>query len=363
MRKQTIKVAEASADKDFGSRNHLKTLVLMIATVLGVYLCYRMVVPFLSVITWALTLAVLFAPLQHRLEAKLKNANLATMFSVLIIGLIVVVPLIFVGQQLVEQAVNGTKLLEMRLNSGEWRQSIKAQQYVIPILDRIDQYVDLPGAVRAFTAWLGSAAGFIVKGSVFQVLGLCLVLYILFFFLRDRHLVLKSILFLSPLTQTEMNKLFKRVADTLYATVYGSFAVAAIQGLLGGLMFMWLDLPAPLLWGLIMGMLAIVPMLGAFIIWVPAALFLALQGNWDSAVILTLWGMLVVGTVDNILRPILVGNRLKLHTVLIFLSVVGGLILFGPAGVVLGPVVLTITIVLLEIWFNRNAEEAIPSQE
>jgi predicted PurR-regulated permease PerM len=155
-----------------------------------------------------------------------------------------------------------------------------------------------------------------------------------------------------------MGRLYKRVGDTVHATVYGTFAIAAVQGLLGGLMFWWLGLPAPLLWGLVMGLLAIVPMLGAFVVWGPAALFLALEGNWGSALTLVLWGMLVIGTIDNLLRPIFVGNRLKLHTMLTFLSVVGGLLLFGPAGLILGPVVLTITISLLEIWFNRNSDEA-----
>jgi predicted PurR-regulated permease PerM len=94
------------------------------------------------------------------------------------------------------------------------------------------------------------------------------------------------------------------------------------------------------------------------VVWGPAALFLALEGDWGNALTLALWGMLVVGTIDNLLRPIFVGNRLKLHTMLTFLSVVGGLLLFGSAGLILGPVTLIITITLLEIWFNRNSDEA-----
>lgn len=108
-----------------------------------------------------------------------------------------------------------------------------------------------------------------------------------------------------------------------------------------------------------MALLAVVPVLGAFIVWIPAALFLVLEGNWGKALILALWGMFVVGTVDNLLRPILVGNRLKLHTVLAFMSVVGGLILFGPAGLILGPLALTVTTVLLEIWRGRIATETL----
>jgi len=96
--------------------------------------------------------------------------------------------------------------------------------------------------------------------------------------------------------------------------------------------------------------------LGAFVVWIPAALFLALEGSWGKALILTVWGMVVVGGIDNLLRPILVGKRLKLHTILAFMSVVGGLILFGPAGLILGPVALTVTTVLLEIWRNRAVD-------
>jgi predicted PurR-regulated permease PerM len=105
-----------------------------------------------------------------------------------------------------------------------------------------------------------------------------------------------------------------------------------------------------------MSLLAVVPVLGAFVVWIPAALLLALEGSWGKALILTVWGGLVVGGIDNVLYPVLVGNRLKLHTVLAFIAVVGGLIVFGPSGLILGPVVLTVTQLLLEIWRSRTAD-------
>ncbi len=349
------KQGDVPTESNWGSLNHVQTLVLMLATVIGIYLCYQMAVPFLPVLAWALTLAVLFTPLQRWLESRLKYSSLAALISILLIGPIVVVPAMFVGQQLVLQAVKGSQLVETKVNSGEWRRTLEAQPELAPIVDKIEQYIDLPGALKTFTAWLGVKAGAIVKGSVFQVIGLCLVFYVLFFFLRDRHLALESLKTLSPLSEAEMEKLFTKVGDTIHATVYGTFAIAAVQGFLGGLMFWWLGLPAPLLWGLVMGLLAIIPMLGTAIIWAPAALFLLLEGNWGDALTLVLWGMLIVGTIDNLLRPIFVGNRLKLHTILAFMSVVGGLILFGAAGLVLGPVTLTVTTTLLEIWFKRTA--------
>jgi predicted PurR-regulated permease PerM len=349
----TSKMPTSTAN-EWGSRIHIQTLVLMAATTIGIYLCYRLAAPFLPALAWALALAVLFAPLQRWLEAKLKRPSLAAAFSVLAIGLIVVVPAAFVGQQLLLQAAKGAELIETRVKSGEWRRAIKAQTRLAPIADRIERQMDLEGSVKTLATWLSATAGSIVKGSVYQVIGVCLTFYLLFFLLRDRLAALQALKTLSPLTAVEMNRLFDRVSDTIYATIYGTLAVSSVQGALGGLMFWWLGLSAPLLWGLVMALLAVVPVLGAFIVWIPAALILALEGSWEKALILTLWGMLIVGTIDNLLRPILVGNRLQLHTVLIFMSVVGGLVWFGSAGLIMGPVALTITMGLLETWSHRT---------
>jgi predicted PurR-regulated permease PerM len=103
-----------------------------------------------------------------------------------------------------------------------------------------------------------------------------------------------------------------------------------------------------------MGVLAVVPVLGAFVVWIPATLFLALDGSWGKALILALWGGVVVGGIDNVIYPILVGNRLKLHTIPAFMAIIGGLIVFGPSGLILGPVTLTVTVLLLEIWQHRT---------
>jgi predicted PurR-regulated permease PerM len=340
--------ARAATDRD--PRHHLQTLVLLAATASGIYLCYLMAGPFIPALAWALALAVLFAPFQRWLEAKLKRPSAAALIASLAIGVIVVVPAMFVGQQMVVQAAKGAERLESKIISGQWREALQREPRLTPLVNRIEQQIDLPGTVQRLTAWLSTTTGSIVKGSIFQVTGFFLIFYLLFFFLRDRHAALGSLRTLLPLTAAEMDRLFSRVGDTIHATVYGTLAVAGVQGLLGGLMFWWLDLPTPLLWGTVMALLAIVPVFGAFIIWIPAALFLGLDGEWSKALILTAWGVVVVGTVDNLLCPILVGKRLKQHTILAFISLVGGLIVFGPAGLILGPVVLTITMVLLEIW-------------
>ena len=344
------KILIATQPTDWGSMRNVRTFGLIIGTVLGIYLCIRLAAPFLPALAFALALSVLFAPLQIWLEAKLKRPTLTAILSTVTIGVIVVVPLTFVGEQLVVQAANSAELIEGKVKSGEWRRTLEAQPQLAPIANVIAQRIDLAGAMKALTSWLSATAGAVVKGSVMQVIGICLTFYLLFFFLRDRRFALESLCGLSPLSPAEMDHLFARVGDTIYATVYGTLAVAAVQGFLGGLMFWWLDLPAPLLWGVVMALLAVVPVLGAFVVWMPAAVYLALEGNWVNALILAAWGMFVVGTIDNLMRPVLVGNRLKLHTVLAFMSVVGGLMLFGAAGLILGPVALTITMELLAIW-------------
>ncbi len=348
----------APVESDWGSRNHIQSLLFIAGTAVGIYLCYRLALPFLPSLVWALASAILFAPFHRRMESRLKNSTLAAAVTVLVVGFIVALPAMFVGQRLLIESARGAEILNTRVESGEWRRAIGAQPRIAPLADWLERKVDLPRTVRDVTTWLTSTAGSIVKGSVIQMVSFCLTLYLLFYFLRDRRAALHSVRFLSPLTKVEMEGLFVRVTDAIVATVYGTLAVAVVQGCLGGLMFWWLGLPAPLLWGMVMGLLAVVPVLGAFVVWIPAAIFLVLEGSWGRALILAGWGGIVVGGIDNVLYPILVGNRLQMHSVLAFISVGGGLMLFGPSGLILGPVALTITTGLLEIWRKRTAEDA-----
>jgi predicted PurR-regulated permease PerM len=327
-----------------------RALVLLALTAIGLYLCYLLALPFLPALAWALAFAVLFTPLQRWLEAKLHRPSLAATLCLLTIGLIVVVPAVLIGQQLLEQIAIGAEVIDSEVARGDWRERIRANPRLAPTLELIEANINFPDTVKSSAAWLSSTAGSLLRGSVIQVVALALTFYLLFFFLRDREAGLRALRWLSPLPDAQ--------TDVIVAPIYGTLAVSSVQGLLGGLMFWALGLPAPLLWGVVMALLAVVPVLGAFIVWLPAALFLLLEGRWISALVLTAWGILVVGTIDNLLRPVLVGNRLKLHTVLAFLSVVGGLLLFGSSGLILGPVILTVTMGLLEIWAKRGRAEA-----
>jgi len=354
--------AAALAANDWGSQKHVQVVVLTVATACGMYLCYQLAAPFFPAIVWTLALAVVFTPFQRWVESKVVHPNLAAGISVLMIGVVLLGLATFVGERLVREAANGAQLITTNVESGKWRHALEAHPSLAPFFDWMERQ-DLPGTVKPVAAWMTTTGASFIKGSVIEVLELLLTFYLLFYFLRDRRTALHLLRTLSPLSDIQMTRLFDRVGDTIYATIYGTLTVSALQGLLGGLMFWWLGLPTPLLWGVVMGLLAVAPMLGASVVWGPAALLMGLEGSWGKALTLTLWGMIVVGTIDNLLRPILAGNRLRLHTVFAFISVVGGLILFGPAGLILGPVVLTVTIALLEVWSSRTIDGTVVDVE
>jgi len=346
--------ASTSTPNHESARSYVHTLVLMAITVVCIYLCYLLAAPFLSILAWALALAVLFTPLHQWLALKVKRPNLAATLSVLVVALLVVVPAAFVAERIMAEAISGTETIKTMVDSGAWRRAFENHPRLAPIGHWIEQQFDLPELVKSVTTWLTSTAAAFVKGSVLQLISLVMIFYMLFYFLRDRGAILASLRVLSPFPAADMTRLITGVTDTVHATVYGTLAIAVVQGALGGLIFWWLGLPAPLLWGVVMGLLAVVPILGAFVIWIPAALFLLLEGSGGKALLLALWGTVVVGGIDNLLYPILVGERLKMHTILAFIAIVGGLIVFGAAGLILGPVVFTVSRLLLAIWRERN---------
>lgn len=325
------------------------TVVILGLTALGLAICAGLTAPFVSALAWALAFAVLAWPLHRWLERRLRHPGAAALLSVVISFVCAGLILLLVGQRLAKQAVVGVAAVEAGLNSAERQLWLESRPQLARWVARIEPHLDLAGTFKSLAAWLGTYAGSFLRGSMVQIAGFFLVFYLMFFLLRDRRLAINWLRHYGPFTDPEMDRLVSGVEATIRATAYGLLVIAAVQGFLGGLMFWWLDLPAPLWWGLMMALAALVPMLGASLVWVPAAAYLAVTGRPSAALVLALWGAAVVGLIDNVLRPILVGGRLKLHAVPIFISVVGGIVLFGPAGLVMGPLAVTVTLALLEI--------------
>lgn len=336
------------------TRERALILVLMLASVLAFYVCYRLAQPFLPALTWALALAVVTHPLHDWIARHVKRQTLAAGITVTIVAVLIIAPGVFMARRLVREAGRGAATLKMQTESGEWRKTIESNPRLARAVGWIEPHLDVRSLAERTANSVASRLSSFVGGSIWVVAQLLITFFTLFYFYRDRRAIMKGLKSFVPLSRPETDRLFSRVRDVIYATFYGTFIVSIVQGILGGLMFWWLGLPGPLVWGIVMTLLSLIPVLGAPVVWIPAAIFLALMGSWVKALILTGWGLIVIGSIDNLLYPILVGDQVRLHTLLIFFSVLGGLALFGASGLVLGPVAVVITIELAEVWRERT---------
>ena len=334
----------------------IPNVVLTVAVIGGLVLCYFLAIPFLPAIVWSVTLGVLFLPLDARIRRWTGSASISAAATVAIVAFIVVVPGILVVGSLLNEATRSVAVISPMLDADRWTQLLENHPRLAPTLRWINERLDLPDLVKASISVIAGWSGSIVRASFSGGINLLLTFYFLFYILRDREKAVALMQDALPLSDSEFSGLCDRFTNTIFATVLGTAAVSALQGALGGGMFWWLGLPAPVFWGVLMALVAVVPFLGAFVIWVPAALFLALSGEFASAILLTFWGTIVVGLVDNLVYPILVGKKLMMHTIPSFVAIVGGVILLGAPGVVLGPLVVSISLALMEIWKARNFE-------
>ena len=338
------------------SRTRLRAFGLAAMAAVGIYLCYRLAQPCIPSLVWAGALALMFTPMHRWIEARLKRPNLAAAISLVIIGLLVVLPATWFAQKLVEQAISVPEKIQEQIAAGKWHIKGDANPKLAHFLSLVVQQISLPENASMATNWLKTLVSGLMKESVVATVQVSLTLYFLFYFLRDRVRMLKDIRSFMPLKDSEMDTLFCRVSETIHATVYGMLVLSALQGVLGGLMFWWLGVPSPWFWALLAGIFAFVPVLDTILLWLPAGLYLALEGRWGEAVVVAGVCTVLVRAIDNLLYPVLVKDRLKVPSVNIFVALVGGLLLFGWSGLVLGPVVLTVTSALLEICARRIGE-------
>src|SRR5262245_16352612 len=310
-RRECLETAPAST-QGFGKSVSIGFLLAL--TALAVYLCWLMAQPFLPVLTWAVAIAVVARPLHAALEAQLRNRDLAAFFAVVIVTVLLIVPGIFLIDRAIREAADAVRRLQAFVGSTDWQVFLAKQRHLGRIASWLETNLDLTDSIRSLASAISVRAPKVVAASVQSVVLLIIMLFTLFYFFRDHRRIVSGLIHLLPLPNREIATLLASTADAIHATIYGRFTVAAVQGTLGGLMFWILGLNAPLLWGTLMILFSLVPMLGAFIIWVPAAIILAIQGSWVKALILTLWGALVIGLVDNFLYPLIVGDRLRVHS-------------------------------------------------
>jgi predicted PurR-regulated permease PerM len=336
--------------------------ILVIVTV-GVALAnLALVVPFVAPLTWALTLAVATFPLHQRIARRIDGPSIAAGCSTLIVSVVICVPFVYAGTTMVEEALDAAQRIQEAVNEGAIRAAVPPDSSLRPAADWLSRQLERGGYQKQAAGLLVSGAQMAASRSLYVVTEALITLLVLFYFFRDGRAFLCRAPRVLPLSVRETFLVRSRIATMIRAMVYGTLAVALLQGALGAVAFWWLDLPAPFLWGGVMALLSILPVFGAALVWVPVALYLAVQGDLASAITLAAWGAIVIGLVDNLLKPKLVNQQVRLHTLVIFIAVLGGLVTYGPTGVMLGPIVVATGIALWDVWRRRLATEGKPKQ-
>ena len=305
--------------------------------------------PFLSPIVWAVLLAFVLYPVNRRLQQKLKNRRgAAAALMTLLVVVAVVVPAVLLTSFFVRQAGD----LLGRLSSLANRYQIEQPQdlFRIPTFDQIARWFDektpissaevqqygVNAARSALEFGLAHMKG-LVLGAVALFASLLLMLFVLYFFFRDGDRIAGEFLASIPAPADRKAKLVEYISQVTRAVVYGSLVTAIVQGTLVGVAFAVCGLPSPAVFGVIASIASLLPVGGTALVWVPGAIALAAGSRWGWAIGLALWGILVVGTIDNVLRPALISGRAQISTLPVFFGVLGGIAAFGPIGMFLGP--------------------------
>jgi predicted PurR-regulated permease PerM len=304
-----------------------------------------------------LVLAVVTRRPHDWIAARLKNAAVAATASVAIVTVGVIGPAVFVAQVVSSHVLAVVPGLQNGAVEGVLRAFLDRSPRIYAALRYVVENLDLPRAAETSGRFIVSKLGGFLGGSIAALTQILIMLFVLFFLYRDWEKALSLVRSISPLEDTETDYLFHRLSDTIDATVLGRLLVAGAQGLVAGITFASLGLPGAWFLGGITAAFAMIPSFGAFIVWLPVAVYLVATHHWVRAAILVAVGSCIISTLDNFLYPILVGTRLRLHTVPIFLSILGGIWFFGLTGLLLGPIVFTLAESLLVIWRRKLIPE------
>jgi predicted PurR-regulated permease PerM len=326
---------------------------------------------FLMPVFWAAVLATVFFPLQSRyvvaLGGRRSVAALTTMLT--IVGL-VVVPLFLVGLAMSREAID----LHDQIASGaiDLQAPLRFLRRITPLAsDYLDRFgVDVEGLTQRLSTAAVAVSQFVASRAlgigqdVLRITALFfLMLYILFFFLRDGTQLVATLIRVLPLENVRERRLLAKFAEVSLATIKGTLVVGVVQGAIGAVLFWALGIPAPVFWGTLMAMFSVLPAVGPGLVWLPAAVILLGMGQIVKGIILIATGVLVIGLVDNVLRPILVGRDTQMPDYLVLLATLGGLAVFGVSGFVIGPVVAAFFLVVWEMFAQEHAERNITPGE
>jgi predicted PurR-regulated permease PerM len=344
--------------------HHWAFVVLVVAVTLAFG---WILAPFFEAILWAVILAVLFGPLQRNLRARLgERHSLAALITLAVILLMVILPVWVIGASFLGEVRTAYAMFL----AGELEISayLDRMQGILPswVTSQLNEFglTDLRSIREKMAAGLSTAGQFLAaralvigENTFAFILNSFIMLYLLFYLLRDGGRVALRMREAIPLDAGLQGMLAGKFAEVIRATVKGSVVVAMVQGALGGVIFWILGIHAALLWGVVMGFLSLVPAVGASLVWAPAAVYLLATGEMGQGVILIAYGVFVIGLVDNFLRPILVGKGTRMPDYLVLISTLGGIAVFGISGFVTGPLIAALFVAVWDVVATSRAAE------
>lgn len=347
---------------------HYKTFLILLVMVTLAFIW--ILLPFYGAMFWAVMLGIIFVPLQRRLLLRFGGRrNLAALCTLLVCLVVAILPVIVISALLVQEGATLYKNVESgQLNIAAYLAEFKRllPPYTQHWLDRLGMG-DLNGLRDKIAKWALQGSQFLATQafSVGQitfdfVMSFFIMLYLLFFCLRDGQELVRKIRTTIPLAEPQKRRLQLKFNRVVRATIKGNVVVAITQGALGGFIFWSLSIPSALLWAVVMGFLSLLPAVGAGIVWAPVALYFLLSGMIWQGVVLSLFGIFVIGLVDNVLRPILVGKDTRMPDYLILISTLGGMAVFGLNGFVIGPMVAALFMSTWGLFANAKPRVRLP---
>ncbi len=321
-----------------------------------VYLVYRIFEPFLMPLGWAAVFAVIFYSLNKRLEQRW-GRNLSAALSTAGVTLILIVPALLLMTLFVREGIDATRDLQASMAAGEYGGFNRAWGWIAAHV-AAQPDVNLPGLVRQGASRLGgylaSELGAVLRNIALFLFELVVMLFALFYFLRDGAAIMRRIRLFLPFEEAVREKMLAEARDLIFASVTTSLVIAAVQGVICGGAFAIVGVGSPLFWGVVMAFLSLLPVVGAWPVWILAAIWLFSTGHAARALLLVGVCGGLGSTIDNILRPVLLGGRSSLNGLLVFISVLGGIAVFGALGVVLGPIVVATAVGVLDVYSEKG---------
>lgn len=324
-----------------------------------------MLLPFFEPILWAITLAALFTPVQKMIASHLpKRKNLPSLFTLLIILFAVIVPALMLsvavgkeGVSLYQSIADGEIDLSGPISWAQntWPSLIERGESLGINIEEIKQ--KLSSSALQGSQWAVSHIFAVGQNTLRFAIMFFLMLYLLFFFLRDGKKITDLIIHTLPIGDDSERLLLAKFAEVSRATIKGTLVVGMVQGMIGGITFSLLGIESAIFWGVVMILLSILPAIGSALVWLPAAIYLITSGMLIKGLILIAVGVFIIGMIDNILRPILVGRDTKMPDYLILLSTLGGISLIGISGFVLGPVIAAFFLAIWTMFANEYNTE------